>query len=141
MSAGLTIARECVSNYQVYSARDVACAEFIKKETPEQSVFITGTQHLNPVSSLAGRTIICGPDLWLYYHGFSTGERQTALKDFYTDPQSNLSLIDRYGADYIYISAYEFSNYRIDLDTFDELFDKVYEEDSTYIYATGRNDA
>jgi len=141
LSAGLTIARECVSNYQVYSARDVACAEFIKKETPEQSVFITGTQHLNPVSSLAGRTIICGPDLWLYYHGFSTGERQTALKDFYTDPQSNLSLIDRYGADYIYISAYEFSNYRIDLDAFDELFDKVYEEDSTYIYATGRNDA
>lgn len=141
LSAGLTIARECVSNYQVYSAEDVACAEFIKENTEDDSLFITGTQHLNPVSSLAGRTIICGPDLWLYYHGFSTYERQDALEAFYSAPAHNLHLIDQYEADYIYISAYEQSNYIIDLEAFDELFDKIYEEGSTHIYATGRNAA
>ena len=137
LSAGLTIARECVSEYQVYSAREVQTAEFIKTETPEHSVFITGTQHLNPVSSLAGRTIVCGPDLWLYWHGFRTYERQDQLESFYADPTNHLDLIAEYDADYIYISAYEQSNYDINLAEFDALFEKIYENGPTTIYAVG----
>lgn len=141
LSAGLTIAREWVSEYQAYSARDVEVSEFIKAETPEHSVFITGTQHLNPVSSLAGRTIVCGPDLWLYWHGFRTYERQNQLEAFYAHPADNLDLITQYGADYIYISAYEQSDYAIDLEAFDALFEKVYQNGPTRIYAVGEVDA
>jgi len=141
LSAGLTIAREWVSEYQAYSARDVEVSEFIKAETPEHSVFITGTQHLNPVSSLAGRAIVCGPDLWLYWHGFRTYERQDQLEAFYAHPADNLDLITQYGADYIYISAYEQSDYAIDLEAFDALFEKVYQNGPTRIYAVGEVDA
>ena len=58
----LTVAREWISDYQAYSRSDVETAEFIKDNTPEHSVWLTGNEHLNPVSSLAGRTILCSSE-------------------------------------------------------------------------------
>jgi uncharacterized membrane protein len=70
-------------------------------------VFVTGNQHLNPVSSLAGRTILCSSDSYLYYHGFDTTSRRYEIAAFYEDPAANLWLLTRYDVDYIYISSYE----------------------------------
>lgn len=65
LSAGLTLWRECVSNYQAFSASAVEAGEFARDNTPEHSTYMTGTQHLNPIAShrraehrLPGR--ICG---------------------------------------------------------------------------------
>lgn len=140
LSAGLTIARECVSNYQAYNAQDVACAGFIRESTPEHSVFVTGTQHLNPVSSLAGRAIVCGPSLWLHWHGFNTAAREARLAAFYADPAGNLSLLADYGADYIYISPHERSAYLGDWEAFDALFAKIYDDGLNRIYQVGEGE-
>ena len=115
LSAGLTVARELKSDYQAYTAEDVAAAEFIRSNTPEHSVFITGTQHLNPPASLAGRTIVCGTDLYLYFHGYSTADRKRAVAAFYENPADTLHLLDEYGVDYIYVSAWERSDYGVDV--------------------------
>ena len=130
LSAGLTIARECVSDYQAYTNEDIAAAEYIHDNTPEHSVFITGTQHLNPAASLAGRTIVNGSDLYLYFHGYSTTERKEQLRAFYTDPADHLDLISEYGVDYIYVSAWERSTYGVDTDALDALFTRVYESET-----------
>ena len=55
-SAVLTLGREVVSDYQLYAKEQVQAAEFIEKNTPADSVILTGTQHNNAVSSLTGRT-------------------------------------------------------------------------------------
>ena len=110
LSAGLTIARECVSSYQAFSADAAEAGAFIRKETEKDAVFITGTQHLNPVSSIAGRTIVCGPDLWLYWHGFDTWERKLDLMNFYEDPEEYAEIPEKYGAGYIYVSSDERSS-------------------------------
>ncbi len=107
LSAGLTVIRECRSDYQAYSAKDVAVGEYIRDNTPEHSVFVTGNQHLNPVSSLAGRTILCSSDSYLYYHGFDTTSRRYEIAAFYEEPAENLWLLSQYDVDYIYISSYE----------------------------------
>ena len=107
LSAGLTVARECVSDYQAYSAADIAAAEFVRENTPEHSVFLTGNQHLNPVSSLAGRTILCSSDSYLYYHGFNTTERLREVAALYESPAENLDLLAKYQVQYIYVSAWE----------------------------------
>ncbi len=129
LSAGLTVARECVSDYQAYSAKDVAVGEYVKENTPEHSVFITGNQHLNPVSSLAGRTILCSSDSYLYYHGFDTTQRRWEIAAFYEDPAQELELLKKYGVDYIYISSYERSSSWFDLNesALEQLFPVVYE--------------
>ena len=125
------MARECVSDYQAYSAADIETADFVLENTPEHSVFLTGNQHLNPVSSLAGRTILCSSDLYLYYHGFNTTGRQAEIAAFYADPAANLDLLKRYQVQYIYVSPYERANaqYAVNEAALEALFPVIYESD------------
>lgn len=111
LSGGLTLWRECVSNYQAFSPGAVEEAEFVRDNTDPDAVFMTGRHHLNPISSLAGRKIVCGPDLWLYFHGLQTTERAWDISSFYADPANGADILEKYGVDYICMSSYERSNY------------------------------
>ena len=128
-SAVLTIARECVSDYYAYSPQDIQTAEYVKENTPRHSVFLTGNQHLNPVSSLAGRTILCSSDLYLYYHGFNTWERRAEIAAFYENPAQHLDLLRKYQVEYIYVSAYERADtqYALNEDALEALFPLAFE--------------
>ena len=127
----LTVAREWVSDYQAYSRSDVETAEFIKENTPEHSVWLTGNEHLNPVSSLAGRTILCSSESYLYYHGFDTWPRRLEIAAFFEDPAENLALLKEYQVEYLYVSAYERSASWFDLNesALEALFPLIYEDE------------
>lgn len=106
-TGSLAIAREAVSDYQMFSAEDVRLARFIQDETPADSRFMTGTQHNNPVFALAGREVVCGPDLWLYFHGFDTRERQQDMASFYKNPEYNLDTLKKYGVSHVLVGRHE----------------------------------
>lgn len=131
LSSAITVARECVSDYEAYNKRDVQTAAYINENLPEHSVFITGNQHLNPVSSLAGRTILCSSGSYLYFHGFDTTERTAEVAAFYKSPAENLSVLSKYGVDYIYVSEYERANklYELNEGAIEGLFPLVYESE------------
>ncbi len=135
-SSVLTVARECVSDYQAYSAADVQTAAFVRQNTPEHSVFLTGNQHLNPVSSLAGRTVLCSSDLYLYYHGFNTTQRRAEIAAFYQDPAANLDLLARYQVQYIFVSSWErqSSQYTLNEAALEALFPLVFEAGGNRIF-------
>lgn len=135
-SSTLTVARECVSDYYAYSPSDVRTAEYVQQNTPEHCVFLTGDQHLNPVSSLAGRTIVCSTDLYLYYHGFNTSARHAEVSAFYQSPAQCLDLLRKYQVEYIYVSAYErySESFTVDEDTIAVLFPLVFEDGNNRIY-------
>lgn len=137
LSAGLTLWRECVSDYQAFNSAAVEAGEWARDNTEEHSIFITGNHHLNPISSIAGRTTVCGPDLWLYYHGFNTSERQDDLRRFYEDPADNLDVIEKYGAKFISVSSYERSNYDVNTEALNELFVVVFQNRECTIYSIG----
>jgi len=134
LSAGLTLWRECVSSYQAFGHQAVEAAEYVRDNTEEHSVFLSGTQHLNPVSSIAGCTTVCGPDLWLYYHGFNTGERKADIEAFYEAPRDNLDVLAKYDVDYIYVSSYEHSDYAVDQAALEEMFQAVFRNGEATIY-------
>ena len=134
LSAGLTLWRECVSDYVAYSAETVEAGMYARDNTPEDAVFITGTQHLNPVLSIAGREIVCGPDLWLYWHGFDTRERQEELAAFYTAPEAHPEVPAKYGAEYVMVSSYERNSYPVDEEGLARIGVKVFENGEARIY-------
>ncbi len=134
LSAGLTIWRECVSDYVAFSGAAVEAGEFARDRTEKDAVFLTGTQHLNPVLSIGGKTIVCGPDLWLYWHGFDTRERQEELRLFYEDPEQHPDIPRKYNAGYIYVSSYERSSYDVDCDALDRNYRKVFENGEAAIW-------
>ena len=71
VSGALTIGREYHSGgmYETFTKDKVEMAEYIKKNTPSDALFLTGTYHLNPVVSLAGRSIYVGSSLYVHFHG------------------------------------------------------------------------
>ena len=136
-TGALAIAREWVSDYQMFSRAEVAAAQRVEKETAQDAVFLTGDQHINFVSSLAGRRIVCGPDLWLYWHGLNSiaAERHADVRRFYANPAGNRGVLEKYGVDYILVSGHERYDYTVDEETLDREFQLLFEQNGIKIYA------
>ncbi len=134
ISGALSLMREAKSNYMMFSQSDVRVARWVEENTEKDALFITGTQHINPVSALAGRRIVCGPELWLYFHGFSLSERQKDLYTFYASSAPDAAIAQKYGASYVLLSPNERAAYGAEKETFDKQFEKVYENDESAVY-------
>ena len=136
-SGGLSIARETISGYQLFGSNAVAAGEWIRENTDRDDVFMTGQQHINPVCSLAGRQIICGSDLYVFFHGLDYTSLEADCRRFYEYPSSNAAVLDTYGVDYIYVSDYERADFDVDLETIDETYELVYQNPDVRIYSVG----
>ena len=123
----LSIARECVSDYQMYAASDVEAAQYAEENTDRDSTFICWTQHINPVSALAGRRVVCGPGLWLTFHGYDLSTREMDISAFYADPAGNESVLQKYDVDYILLGDYERYELHARQATLDALYPLVFE--------------
>ena len=141
ISGALSLGREAVSGYQLFSANAVAAGEWIRENTDHDDVFLTGQQHINPVCSLAGRQIVCGSDLYVFFHGLDYGKQSEDCKRFYENPRENADVLADYDVRYIYVSDYERAEFDVDLDALDEAYALVYENDDVRIYDTGWREA
>ena len=140
LSGALSLGREAVSGYQLFSANAVAAGGWIRENTDRDDVFLTGQQHINPVCSLAGRQIVCGSDLYVFFHGLDYGKQSEDCKRFYENPRENADVLADYDVRYIYVSDYERAEFDVDLDALDEAYALVYENDDVRIYDAGRGE-
>ena len=134
LSGSLSLAREAVSGYQLFSHNAVEAGKWIDENTDREAVFMTGQQHINPVCSLAGRQIICGSDLYVFFHGLNYSEEAYNCQRFYENPQENVDVLEDYGVHYIYVSDYERADFDVDLASLDAMYDLVYENPDVRIY-------
>ena len=136
-SGALSLARETVSGYQLFSSSAVEAGQWVDSYTDPDSVFMTGQQHINPVCSLAGRQIICGSDLYVFFHGLDYQEQKQDCIMFYADPAGRADILRKYQVDYIYESDYERAEMVIDTEELRENYELVYERDGVRIYKSG----
>lgn len=135
LSGVMTMARECHSSYQVFGTREIQAAEYIKANAEADATFLTDYDwHLNPVSVLTGRNVVCGPDLYLYYHGIDTSQRHWDIASMLENPGDSGALFAQYSVDYVYIGVYERSRYNVDYDWLDQNADIFYAEEGICIY-------
>ncbi len=131
-SGVLTLGREVVSEYQVFNADDIAAAAFIEQETDTDALFLTGMHHLNPVICLAGRDILCGSTLYIYFHGMDYSAQSAAVTALYETPTE--AVLAEWGIDYVFISSYERANYTVDEAWYAARYPVIYQNDSITIY-------
>lgn len=134
LSGMLTLGREAVSDYCLYSASQAALAEYIEENTPPDAVFLTDTRHNNEISSLTGRSIVCGADTFLYYHGLDTTERKEDLLLMYEAPLEHSELFDKYNVSYVVISRFERSSFHVDEDFFRTCCQELFSFGDTLLY-------
>ena len=134
LSGTLTIGRELVSNYQLFSASEAAAADFIEHETPQDAVFLTGIQHKNPVAALAGRRIICGTPSYLFFHGIDYSTQYNVARQMLELPGDSAEAFEAYGVRYAYISSYERGDYAVDEAWFAEHCELVFSRGDVCVY-------
>lgn len=143
LSGALSMAREAVSDYQLFSSVEAKAAQYIEENTEPDAMFLTGLHHNNPVYTLAGRRIVCGPSLFLYWHGLDYADRAMAVREFYASPGDNLELLRQYGVDYIVVGQAE--RYGGELPDVNEpelqsLFEVAYDEGGFTMYRVAPED-
>ncbi|MBQ7785597.1 MAG: hypothetical protein IJ381_05560 [Clostridia bacterium] len=133
-SGALSLAREAVSGYQLFSRTAVEAGKWIEENTEKDARFMTGQQHINPVCSLAGRQIICGSDLYVFFHGLDYRTQAYDCQRFYEFPSQNAYVIDHYDVDYIYVSDYERAEFDVKVEAIEQMYDLVYQNPDVRIY-------
>ena len=139
-SGVLSLGREAVSDYQLFSAGEVEAAEYIRDELPADAVYLTGDQHNNFVTALSGRQIVCGTGSYLYFHGVNYEKAALDARRMLEAPADNLALFEEYGVGYVVIGNSERYNYALDEVYFAENCALVYDEGGVSIYAAPEND-
>ena len=139
-SGVLSLGREAVSDYQLFSAGEVEAAEYIRDELPADAVYLTGDQHNNFVAALSGRQIVCGTGSYLYFHGMNYQKAALDARRMLEAPADSHALFEEYGVDYVVIGNSERYNYALDEAYFAENCALVYNEGGVSIYAAPEND-
>lgn len=138
VSGILTIIREYHSGamYQTFSADDIAFADFVKENTNPDDVFLTSTDHLNPVPVLAGRTVYIGSSLYVYFHGFGDefSQRSNEIKTVYEGSYEGLkNFAAQNNVKYMVVSSNEKGEYAISQNMLSQL-EKVYDNGGIQLY-------
>jgi hypothetical protein len=114
---------------------DVEFAEWVRDNTPPESIFLTGTHFLNPIPTLAGRQIVLGYEGWLWSHGIRWERIQKVKTDVIEMFRGNYTLIKQYDIHFIVITDYEKlfaedNGFIINIRFFNESgkFEKVYDK-------------
>ena len=139
LSGALSVARECVSEYQLYSAAEVGAVRWLSENAPEHAVVLTGTQHKNAPATLGGMRLVCGTPTFLYYHGVDYTRQMDDARQMYAFPAESEALFDRYDVSYIYISGFERGSFDIDEETIADRYPLVFEQDDVRLYSVTDN--
>ena len=134
VSGALSIAREVVSDYQLFSFNEAEAARYIDENTPQDALFLTGQQHNNAVAVLAGRDIVCGPANFLFTHGLDYTTQRDDARRMLEQPAEYLDLLDDYGVDYVYLSTQERANFALDEAWYAENAELVYTSGDVNVY-------
>lgn len=134
LSGLLTLGRECVSDFQLFSANEVEATDFIKAHTAPDALFLTASNHNNAVASLTGRNILCGTGSYLYYHGVDYAEREQHLTLLYEKPAQYFhTLASAYGINYVWLSTTEYYTFFCDVEYFEQ-YPLVFHNNTVRIY-------
>jgi hypothetical protein len=94
--------------YQEFDRDGVTFAEMIKRQTPARATILHAPIH-NTSVFLTGRRSLMGYPGHIWTHGIDFGPRETDIKKIYSGSPDAISLLSKYGVDYVVIDPQEHS--------------------------------
>ena len=127
--------RELNSSTRLFSRADMELADFIRRDTPKDSVFLTGLNHNNPVFSLAGRSVVQGYPGWIWSYGLDGSVRKTDMQKVYENARDAGAIINKYNISHIIVDAGASKSFKID-PLLKDTYETVYSSGSTLVLKT-----
>lgn len=113
------------TNYQIFSNTDIEVASSVKNLTPGNSLFVTASNHNNPIPALTGRSTLLGFHGWIWSHGLPYQQRAQDIEKIYSGGEVASKLISQYKVGYVTIGPQERADFRINENYFSQ-FPKIY---------------
>ena len=99
------------TSYQIFTKSDLEVAQSVKNLTPENSLFVTASNHNHPIPSLTGRSTLLGFHGWVWSHGLEYRQRAQDVEKIYQGTEAASELIAKYRASYVTIGPRERSEF------------------------------
>ena len=109
--------------YTLYNKNELALAEWVKNETPVESVWLTSTKHNHWLSNLTGRQAVITYVAWLWTHGYDYSQIEKDVQTIYSTGDE--SLLEQYAVDYVVIDQHARREMRANDGLFRERFELV----------------
>lgn len=129
------IVRTDLHTYRMYTAEELALAEWVKTQTPANAIWLTGDQHNHWLFNLTGRQTVMTYKGWLWTHGYEYLPSDQAVRQMYSNPK-NRQLFEQYGINYVVIGPNERSVWNADFATFANTFTLIHSTKSYQIFST-----
>ncbi len=111
---------------KIWDSSDIEISEWVRDNTPQESVILTGSVHNHPIPALSGRQTFLGFEGWLWSHGVDWSLVTKMKREEINMFEGNHTLVSKYGIDYVCIGPYErylssMENFRINTTAFDDM--------------------
>jgi hypothetical protein len=130
-SGSLAVLREFERADQFASAQDIALANWIKASTKPSDVFLATDRPNQPISTLAGRSIVSGYRGWLYDYHLDYTPRLAAIQSALS---GQLTSDNAYKAQYVAVASYEAPEWTVDRSALTANYTLVYSNPSWEVY-------
>lgn len=125
------IIRHDLHNYVMYTKEEWELAQWVRKNTPKKSLWLTGDRHNHPIFNLTGRQTIFTYRGWLWTHGYDYLQIEKDISNFYQHPLDQLDFLSKYPVSYIIIGENERTVWKANEEEFIEHF-KLLKQTRTY---------
>lgn len=95
-----------LNTHQMYSNEDLYLADWVKKNAPIDSVWLTGDYHNHFLFNLTGRQAVMTYPGWLWTHGYNYTGVESDVQTMYEDPYRD-DLFRKYKVDYVVVGPNE----------------------------------
>jgi hypothetical protein len=121
------------TKYEVYSPQAQRVGDFVKDNTPKNSLFLSVDKFDNPVLALAGRKTIVGYHGWLWTYGLDFTSQDIDIKKMLGGQADAKELLVKYKVNYV-IFFQDSTDYIINKQFYEENFKLIYNQDGYQIY-------
>ncbi len=107
------ILRHDLHKQQLASTQDLELAQWVKKNTPKESIWLTGNWHTHWLFTLTGRQAVLTYPGWVWTHGYSYQEQEMLTRNIYEGASVNPVNLQKYGITHIVVGPYERQQFRV----------------------------
>ncbi len=122
-----------LNSNQIYSNEDLYLADWARKNTPVDSVWLTGDDHNNWLYNLTGRQPVEAYVGWLWTHGYDYNAVNNDVETMYSHPDRD-DLFQKYRVSYIVVGRAENDSLTVDQQGFDRRFPVVIRTGTNVVY-------
>lgn len=130
----LSVYREALTKWLMFSKEDIEIAKFIRENTPKNTLFLTSDKHNHLVPTLTGREILMGYRGWLWTYGIHYQEREKDILTIFSGKKEAKNLLKKYKIDYVFMGSSERLVFSASDQFFDQNFTLFFKSGDTKIY-------